>query len=265
MVNITTNSSGLKNILGAFIFGPILLLGSTGLLGWNEYRTARTAAALSNAEKAAVTVSSDKVDPAAEGKIIFTQSAAVSGETLRDEAFGVAVPALRLKREVEMFQWNEKSRKRKRSRSVTYEQVWSSSLIDSNRFDEPSHRNPSAMPFAAQNRSASVQIGARRIEQSVLEHLNSFQPLSRSELGPVRFPTLEGKLPEERDGWFYYRRGNGGPNIGDTRVRFSSVKIGPLSVVGMQRGATVSLYTDPNGTDIGLIMAGLHNPGELFW
>lgn len=54
-----------------------------------------------------ISVSSDTVDPANNGKLIHTQGLANTEEVLRDDVFGVSETATKLVRNVSMYQWKE--------------------------------------------------------------------------------------------------------------------------------------------------------------
>jgi hypothetical protein len=57
-----------------------------------------------------VTVDASSVDPANEGKLVHLTAKAVTDETLADDMFGVSANAIKLRRNVEMYQWKEKQK-----------------------------------------------------------------------------------------------------------------------------------------------------------
>ena len=96
--------SSIKGIL----FGIIIFIVGFPLLFWNEGRAVRRAQTLAEGRGAVVSVASDKVDSANEGKLVHLTGMAQTDETLTDPEFKIsAEKAIRLKRQVQMFQWVE--------------------------------------------------------------------------------------------------------------------------------------------------------------
>ena len=89
--------------------GIILFLIGIGVTAWNEGRAVKTAQGLAEGSSAVVSVNSATVESANEGKLVHLSGLATTTETLRDDIFGLEATALRLKRNVEMLQWKEKS------------------------------------------------------------------------------------------------------------------------------------------------------------
>ncbi len=110
MFTETTHQSWFSRIGESFkslLFGLLLFVISFPVLFWNEGRAVKTAKSLNEGESVTVSVSSDAVDPANEGKLVHTVGLATTTETIRDEMFGIEANAIRIKRVSEMFQWKE--------------------------------------------------------------------------------------------------------------------------------------------------------------
>lgn len=107
-----TNQSWFSRIGGAIkgiIFGFILFIIAFPLLFWNEGRAVKTYKSLKEGSGAVISVLADQVDPNNEGKLVHLSGRASTEETLTDPVFGVSENALRLRRKVEMYQWQEHS------------------------------------------------------------------------------------------------------------------------------------------------------------
>ena len=107
---VTTESWGdrIVSSLGGIIIGIILILVSLGVLWWNEGRAVKTARSLEEGGGAVVSVAADKVDAQNEGKLVHLTGLATTDEILADPVFGISDKAIRLDRDVEMYQWHEK-------------------------------------------------------------------------------------------------------------------------------------------------------------
>jgi len=92
-----------KGIIG----GILLILIAVVLLFWNEGRAVKRYKTLQEGRGAVVSVSVTTVDPANEGKLIHVTGTAETDATLTDPIFGISVNAVKLRRSVEMYQWEE--------------------------------------------------------------------------------------------------------------------------------------------------------------
>lgn len=151
---VTTESWGsrLGNSLKGVIVGIILFVAAIPLLFWNEGRAVKTTAALQEAESVCTTLPAiDKVDPQFEGKMVYATGDAVTEDVLSDNMFqGVSRKAIRLRRDVEYYQWEEESSTREEkqvgggTRKVTtysYHKRWVSHPINSSHFKRAGHEN----------------------------------------------------------------------------------------------------------------------------
>ena len=144
----TTESWGsrLGGSIRGVIIGLALFVGGFPVLFWNEGNSVKTAKAIDEGEGACIAVDSNaQVDAEYEGKLVHMTGKADTKDVLSDATFGVSATAIKLKREVEMYQWVEESRtseKKKMGGSVekvttyTYKKEWSSHAIDSGDFKE---------------------------------------------------------------------------------------------------------------------------------
>lgn len=132
----------------------------------------------------------------------------------RRREFGVSARGVRLERVVEMYQYKERRHTKKRRNAgggdttvttYTYPKVWSSSLIHSHSFQDPSFSNPDDMPFVeAVDTADDVQVGAYHLTREQVGMLGRGTAL------PLTPNTLEleggGKRPRGRQGKSVSRR-----------------------------------------------------------
>lgn len=267
----------LRDSVGGVLVGAVMGLFSLFLLWTNEGRAVDRAGALAEGRGAVVEAAADAVDAGQEGKLVHvTGDAKVTGD-LVDDQFGVRRPALRLRREVEMFQWVEKRRSGKSSgrsggkdpRDYRYEQQWDDDLEKSDRFADPSgHRNPPRMPYDGKTFTASqVALGARQLGSLV-------QKLTRFEPAPLEQKDLDGMPGDLRargrlQAGVVYLGADGGaadpnnPRVGDVRITYTQVRAGPVSVIAAQKGAGFEPYQAATG-ELAIVHAGTHSAPEMF-
>lgn len=261
----------IKNALAGLILGPIFILGGVYLLTWNEGRSARAIHALREGQRSVITVSSDAVDAARNGKLVYVQGMASTREILSDSLFGVSKNALWLRRDSEMYQWQEEedSTSEKgldgsetKKTTYTYRKIWASTLIDSSRFKRSSgHENPPQFRAPGATFTAKdAKVGAFRLDPQIVRSIDGEEFLGIEE--NQRAPGF----PEARvhDGGFFIGADPNQPRIGDIRVRFSAVPPGVVSVAAAQLGEGLGTFVADNGYEIALIRAGIHSPEALF-
>jgi hypothetical protein len=177
------------------LFGLLLLVVAAVVLFWNEGRAVREAQTIEEGRHNVVDAEAAKVDPADEGKLVHVSGLAATGETLADSTFGVSAAAVKLRRSVEMYQWQEHKKERTEKKlgggtrtetTYTYDRTWSSQLIDSANFREHDKVNPTEMPFHSETFTAKdVALGAYRLTPSLLGQFDAWQPLAA---GPASTP-----------------------------------------------------------------------------
>ncbi|WPD22536.1 MAG: TMEM43 family protein [Candidatus Electrothrix scaldis] len=271
-----TSESWFGRIGGALkgiIFGFILFLGAFPLLFWNEGRAVKTYKTLKEGGGAVISVASDQVDPANEGKLIHLSDRAYTEEVLTDPVFGVAENALRLRRKVEMYQWKESSKSETQKKlgggtetvtTYSYSKTWSDDVIRSSSFKKSGgHENPGAMPYNSEEQTAKqVTLGAFQLSSSQVQRINQFQSLAVSEDTPLS-EGMSGRV-ERWNGGFYVGDDPASPQIGDVRIRFEFVPPVQVSMVAQQNGSRLQAYHAQAGGDIELLQVGQHSAEAMF-
>lgn len=197
---VTTQSWGsrLADSLKGLVFGLILMAISALLLFWNEGRAVKTAQALDEgAEKVIPVESNATVDPAMENQLVHMSGQAVTNETLTDPQFGLALPAIALKRTVEYYQWVEQSESHEEKQmggstrtvtTYTYTRKWCDEPQNSANFKEPGHDNFVVCQVEDDTLYANqVQFGAFRLSPAQVRSVNKDRAvdLSRYTLAPT--------------------------------------------------------------------------------
>jgi hypothetical protein len=264
-------------IKGVF-FGLILLVISFPLLWWNEGRAVRTAKGLREAGGAVVSVTADKVDPANDKKLVHMTALATTDETLHDSEFAVSVPAVKLHRKVEMYQWQQKesSQTRKKlgggsetTKTYSYEKTWAGEPIDSSRFhpaegQSETHVNPAAMRFPERKEEAKlVKLGAFALSPGLVAEFNSYEAV------PIDQKVLD-KLPGDASTQARLEQNTiylsndpkraapevNKPEIGDLRITFEAVKPATVSILARQAGGTFEAWPPAAGSAIERLTVG---------
>jgi hypothetical protein len=267
--------SRLLDSIKSVLFGIVLFLVAFPLLFWNEGRAVRTAKSLAEGASAVVSVASDTVNPANEAKLVHMTGEATTTETLSDPEFGISVPAIKLERRVEMYQWEEEKKSESRTKlgggretvtTYTYKQDWSPRLIDSSSFKKrEGHENPRAMPVSSQSWTAKkVTLGAFTLSEAQVGSLNKFEAFSADETAAAALPPAMKKRAKLDNGGYYLGGDPASPAIGDTKVTFQIVRPATVSIVARQIGNTFEAYLAKAGGSILLLAYGTASADSMF-
>lgn len=274
-----TSQSWFSRLGGAFkgiLVGLAFFVGALLLLFWNEGRAVKRHKALEEGGGAVVSVSANKVESGNEGKLIHTSGLATTDEILTDPIFPVSENALRLRRDVEVYQWKEITSSETRNKlgggteTVTtyrYEKAWSSDAIDSGNFKEPQgHENRGFLPYGDEEIVASnVKLGAFVLPQSEVSRIDRWEDLEvvQAEAGPA---TASG-LPDGAEAWnggYYIGIDPSEPQIEDMKIRFAVVRPTEISLVAKQVSNSITPYQTSNGGSINLQQLGMHSAESMF-
>ena len=286
-----TNNSSFGSRIGGAIMGmlvaPILLIGGSVFLFWNEGRTVHTAQSLDEGEKQVITVPVDKIDAANIGKLVYvTGETAVEGE-LRDEKLGITAPAIKLQRVVEMYQWDEDKKTKGNKTTYEYDKKWMSSTQSSRSFYKSGYDNPGVMPLYGQEYVANkVTFGAFTLTEIQAAQADNRTP---RDLSPAEFAALPEEIRTAADqtpGGFYMPVGKwfphaanqdknskftpaansseSSPQIGDVRVKVNVVNPGPTTIVAEQTASGFDAFKTKAGVPVWMFRTAKYTIPEMF-
>jgi len=243
-VSHTTAGQEVKKKAEGAMVGAVLIFLAFPILWFNERRQAKMWALFGRAKSIVkVNVSSDKVDPSNEARLVHAKGSTANEKELRDAQFGVSVEnCAALRREVEMFQWVESEQKEEKDdnyggkttiTTYSYTQEWRSDAQDSTGFQEMGHDNP-PMPCEGQTfRAEAVSFGAFNLSKTLIEKMCNFTQLTQKELpGQI---SLSGRGSVVLQGSQYSTVAPGmAPQIGDVRISFEKVPCGDATILAVQ-------------------------------
>lgn len=256
--------------------GLVLVAGTTGFLFWNEGRALQTARSLAEGAGLVVPVAANRVEPGNEGRLIHLTGPTTSGAPLADAEFGVTVPGLVLVRQVEMFQWIQKSETRTevntggsetRVTSYSYARDWAREAVDSAKFREPQgHVNPPMRISRAEFMARDARLGAFALDRAVIGQLGAGAPWTipadqseavQAAVGAAMRASLVGDA-------ISLGRDPARPEIGDYRIRYSLVPLEEISVVGRQAGAGIASFRTASGDSLLMVAQGNRDARDMF-
>ena len=185
------------------LFGIALFFICIGVLFWNEGRYIKLKQDLEEGLGKAVTVKSESVEQANEGKLVHTNGTAKTDDVLSDGEFGVSANAVQLKRKAELYQWVEiKKTKKKKKKKVTtweYKQQWAEGAPEPFQGpgkSDPKYKNPvTSMPYSSQKWMADdVDLGAFKLPKRFIDNFSNFSPYDPTKAAT---PAAEGQVEAE--------------------------------------------------------------------
>jgi len=235
--------SRLGSSLKGILFGLGLFIAGFPLLFWNEGRAVTDTKTNEEGAASVVEASAGEVDPSQEGRLVHVVGEATTQDVLSDGEYGVSATAIRLTREVEMYQWVEHSETREekklggkveRTTTYSYSRQWCLSPVSSDGFKEQQgHVNPPARRElgTARQYAKNVTIGVRSLNDSQIRSIGGGERLlvKYQPVGTNEFFEITGTVPE--------------PRVGDIRVTYTVVRPHVVTVVAAQLGQTFMAYT----------------------
>lgn len=282
---VTTSESWGSRLGGSIrgmLFGLAMFVAGFPLLFWNEGNSVRTAKAIDEGEGACVSLESNAaVDPDMNGRLVHMTGRADTTDVLTDDTFGISEKAIRLVREVEMFQWVEDSHTTEKKNvggsvttttTYTYKQEWTSSVVDSSSFHEAGHDNPGFMEFSSETKYASaVSFGAFKLNEKQIHSIGGSQAYQfpggftcRVERVQMQSNAILVPNAETRNNALNNRSVAAQPRIGDMRVSFRVVYPHDISLIAKQYGDTFVDYTAKNGKKLSYVKDGIADAAEMF-
>ena len=179
----TTNVSFFSRLGNSFSgigMGLALFVAGTVLLWWNEGDFVATRDALNETQaQTQIVGNAANLGPSFSGKVVHVTGFADTKDVLTDSAFGVSQTAIALERQVEFYQWVERTEEKTQKKlgggeeTVTtyyYDKKWVSSPVDSSSFRDPQarERKVNTQLIIAENQellSSNVTFGAYRLPE----------------------------------------------------------------------------------------------------
>ena len=256
----TTRTSWLQRLgasLGGIITGLVLVMVGIGLLAWNE---ARSVAAIRNADEGGrqvVSASTDRIDPALNGRLIHVSGPATPVASLNDAQTGVTAEGLRLVRSVEHYHWVQSERSETRTRLgggqetvTTYEYApeWSRQPVSSDKFQRPvGHQTPAPLLTDADQTADTANLGAFRLGPDLIARLPATQAVNPTQADAELAQRRLGRRVVVTGDALYVGDNPAQPKVGDTRIRYTTAPAGPVSVMARQDSDQLAAHQGRHG------------------
>jgi len=263
--------SRLGGSIKSILFGLLIFIAAIPFLFWNEGRAVKEYKSLTEGEEVVQTIDPVNLPDQSVPALVHFTGLAYSEQTLKDVLFGIEAKGLRLKRQVEMYQWEEETETQTKTNTggsqtkttrYEYESRWSRRLIDSSAFRYAAeHTNPAVMPFSSESFSASdSRVGGMTIPQDLIRKVNA-----SSTLNPQTADLPESTQPGQKYGeYLYYGLEPAQPQVGDVRIKFTLVPEQVVSVIAQLRSGELAPFNTKAGGVIYMLKPGEYSAVDLF-
>ena len=248
------------NSFSGIIGGIIFIIIGVVLLWWNEGNNVRNLKTTAELSKTYINVSSDKVDPQNEGKLIATNGKVTNEQELSDSLFNITVKTPLLKRVVEVYQWEENSETDSDGDTTyTYKKVWSDNLIDSSSFNKSGYTNPTTKEYDDEVYASSlVNVGAFELSDEQIRSLSTqatYNSFDEAKVTEMNYTISGSYITNSKD--------MNNPEIGDTRIQYVYNDSTELSVLAVQKGNSFITFVSQAGKKINRVMDGIKSGEEM--
>ncbi len=260
------------SVKGIFI-GIILVLGSIGLLFWNEGNTVAVRKSLDEGKGVVVEASVESVDPNQDGELVHISGQLETNDLLQDETFGISFTGIKLKRTAEMYQWSESADSSTKTKigggtetttEYSYSKVWSANLNDSSSFNDQGYDNPAGMRYETEEIEATnVKLGQFNLSESLVSKVSNYESYPVTELRDHLSMEIGDSL-DIVNGGIYIGNDYSKPEIGDIKITYQTVSPDVVSVISQQKGDGFASYTSDNGKSINMLSVGEISSDEMF-
>jgi len=263
--------SRLANSVFGVLIGFVLIPGSVLLMSWNEYRTVHRAKGLIEAESVVAEVPDPlEILQTLDQRLVHVSGMATTVETLTDSDFSIDRTALRLERQVEMFQWIEHRESKTRDKigggqetitTYEYRKDWKADRVQSEQFEEKDgHSNPQLRFLSLSLVAEHATLGAFDFRPQLVRTIHAWKDIQVDlEKSLARFDA-ESKKQFKIDGVRLYCGVSipdpGEPKIGDLRIRFRVVEPCVISLLSKQSGRKFEPFRTSNGENVELVKEG---------
>lgn len=251
------------------LFGAALLVGGWLLGSWSHEKASTHIELINIARDQAIAIPTDSIDPVNDDHLVFLTGQLSTANGALDREIGFQQTAVRLSRQVEMFQWEERSRRVNSASSTRsrlryeYRKVWSEEIIDSRGFYRKSgYENPATLPFKSASFEANdIRLGAYNVAANLIEDVFREE---RVEFTDAVFAELPDAIRRQYriDGSYLTTAHGEYPEIGDIRISYRIVAPAEISIFARQYEGSLTTFPTSHGP-LAMVEEGSHDMHEL--
>ncbi len=246
--------------------GILVILLSIFILYKNEGSSVKRQKSLDEIAKEVVEADPSVIDPNLNGKVVHMSAKVINKGTVYDDLLKIKTDDLKLKRTVQMLQWEEEEEEDSEGDTqISYKKVWSEDLIDSSGFSNSSYQNPKSMPFKSALFTGNLYIGAHRLSSDLINKISDFKPLditdSKDTIASIS-ASLNKKFSMNKDTVIIAQNPQN-PEIGAIKITVSHIPSQIVSLIATQYEDTFEPVQTKVGERLSILRMGSHSADGL--
>jgi len=227
--------------------GIILIILGILLICYSFKRTNNNNALIKYIRNNTIDVNNGLLDSKNDNKIVrvYGNITTDSENEIVDNEFGIHVDSVKLKRVVEIYQWDMECDED--DENCKYKKVWSEELIDSDDFKE-GYENPKEVPYQSKEfYSNNSKLGDYNLNELVLKKLKYDNNINRDDLYyQYNYEHDDSKYYNITDNYITSYEEDRYIKIGDFRIHYEYVDNKDITVLGLQSNNTFKEFNFNN-------------------
>ena len=216
-----------------------LIIIGLALIGLAIINKNQTTAVVDTDGNEVIFAKSDVVSTGNQGKLVAISDEVSASGNLTDKYFGISKKTYKLKRVVEMYQYQLDEE------TNQYLKVWSEDIIDSSSYNAE-HKNPDSKAFASEEYLQSdVALGAFTLTEKLVHDIDYDTVLGPDEISELYKGqyTLSGE-------YITNTADMNNPKIGDFRISYKYAKDKTVTVIAKQNGNSFEAFYSDNKKEV---------------
>lgn len=249
----------MKKNTSRLTIGLLFIIIGICILWFNEGRTVKQEEAIKEAKSNYIDITNEELNPKYNNKLIATigEIDLTNSENITDGIFRIKVNSSKMKRIVEIYQWEENC---DTDNNCTYEKIWKEELNNSNDFKQKEYINPETKPYESTEIIAqNVKVGALTLNEELIRKLPYNKEVTNYQLTD-EYKTEEYKIVNQ---YITDAENLENPEIGNIRISFRYNISSTVSILAVQTNDTFKEYTAKNKNKIYTIREGRLNGEQL--
>ncbi len=216
------------------------------------------------------------IDSTLEWKLVYIFGKADTQDILRDSTFNIQANAIKLSRDVSMYQWQESQDTKTQDNmgwsqtqttTYSYKMIRDSNKIDSSQFKEAGHINPSHWSFDSENFVANtVKVWDMKLASAFIDKMNNEEKISLDwKQNDIASAIKDIKnIKVSNDALYIWAGTADNPQIWDIQISFSAVYPSEISAIWQQQSNQLIWYVTSNGKNIALLDYGTVSMPQMY-
>ena len=250
-----------KSLIVTVFVSFALLVALICLIWWNEQVAYKSKSQSRRIYNGTINVDINNINADNDGHLVYLNGdLSYEKDTAGDYVFDVYVDSPRINRIVEKYQYRENTSKDENGNTqYTYDKVWSSTYINSKKFNNSTIVNPTENRYLSESFYAdNIRIGKYKLSDSLKSQIEVSEAYTN--LDPIIAEAYDLRMDDK---YYYTSADPANPQIGDLRISFVYSPVNKGSILSMQSYDSFIAYTANSGITYNRFIGRIVNKGYM--